>query len=107
MNNNILSVLIFWGIWVILPIAVDGTLFIAYSLAIVFSGLNKDKKTTKNQKFSADLPLVSVIIPTYNEEQNISTCLNFLKIQTYPHEKIEIIVVDNGCFRYGHFALLV
>lgn len=96
MNNNILSVFLFWGIWVILPIAVDGTLFIFYSLAIIFFRFRSKEKSIDIKKVHADLPLVSIIIPTYNEEQNISTCLNFLKIQTYPHDKIEIIVVDNG-----------
>ncbi len=40
-------------------------------------------------------PLVSVVIPTKNEEKNISRCLQSLKNQDYPQERIEIIVVDN------------
>lgn len=40
-------------------------------------------------------PLVSVVITTKNEEKNISNCLESIKNQTYPREKIEIIVVDN------------
>lgn len=95
MNNNILTAFFFWGIWVILPIAVDGSLFFIYSMTIFVSRLIKPKPAEINIT-RADLPFVSIIVPTYNEEQNISTCLNFLKIQTYPHEKIEIIVVDNG-----------
>lgn len=38
---------------------------------------------------------VSVIITTKNEEKNIASCLESIKNQTYPQEKIEIIVVDN------------
>lgn len=38
-------------------------------------------------------PLVSVIIPVFNEEKNISTCLESLQNQTY--QKIEIIVVND------------
>jgi len=41
-------------------------------------------------------PLVSVIIATKNEEKNIDNCLRSIKLQTYPQEKIEIIVVDNN-----------
>ncbi len=44
---------------------------------------------------SKKLPLVSVIITTKNEEKNIKNCLESIKYQTYPQEKIEIIVVDN------------
>ena len=39
-------------------------------------------------------PLVSVIIPTRNEEKNIEECINSIKSQTY--KKIEIIVVDGN-----------
>lgn len=39
-------------------------------------------------------PLVSIIIPTKNEERNIETCLKSIKNQSY--RKIETIVVDNN-----------
>ena len=39
---------------------------------------------------------VSVIITTKNEEKNIENCLQSIKRQTYPQDKIEIIVVDNN-----------
>jgi len=41
------------------------------------------------------LPIVSVIITTKNEENNIENCLKSVKRQTYPQDRIEIIVVDN------------
>ena len=37
--------------------------------------------------------LVSIIIPTFNEAENISNCLNSIKKQSY--KNFEIIVVDN------------
>ncbi len=40
-------------------------------------------------------PLVSIIIPTKNEEKNIKACLQSLKSQTYPSKNLEIILVDN------------
>lgn len=40
--------------------------------------------------------LISVIVPTYNEEQNISACLQSLNRQTLPRDAYEIIVVDGG-----------
>jgi len=42
------------------------------------------------------LPFVSVIVTTKNEEKNIENCLKAIQRQTYPQEKIEIIVVDNN-----------
>jgi glycosyltransferase involved in cell wall biosynthesis len=40
-------------------------------------------------------PLISVVIPAYNEEKHIGKLLKSLKGQTYPN--FEIIVVDNNC----------
>ena len=41
-------------------------------------------------------PLVSVIIPVYNDIRGLATCLRALHTQTYPRERFEVIVVDNG-----------
>jgi glycosyltransferase involved in cell wall biosynthesis len=38
--------------------------------------------------------MISVVIPTYNEERNIERCLKALSEQTIPREDYEIIVVD-------------
>lgn len=39
-------------------------------------------------------PLVSVIVATKNEEKNIKNCLISLSFQTYPSQKIEVVLVD-------------
>lgn len=41
------------------------------------------------------LPSVSIIIPTYNEAENITMCLDAIIRQDYQSELIEIIIVDN------------
>jgi glycosyltransferase involved in cell wall biosynthesis len=41
------------------------------------------------------LPTISICIPTYNEENNIGTCLNAIFRQNYPLDKLEVILVDN------------
>jgi len=40
--------------------------------------------------------MISVVVPTYNEEQNIERCLASLADQTVPRETYEIIVVDGN-----------
>ncbi|RJQ27599.1 glycosyltransferase [Candidatus Parcubacteria bacterium] len=40
-------------------------------------------------------PLISIVVPTYNEEKNIYKCLNSIFSQNYPKEKLEVIVVDD------------
>lgn len=41
-------------------------------------------------------PFVSVIIPAYNAATTIGKCLDALQHQTYPRERYEVIVVDDG-----------
>ena len=41
-------------------------------------------------------PNVSIVIPAYNEEQNIKECIDSVYNSNYPKSKIEVIVVDDG-----------
>ncbi len=41
-------------------------------------------------------PLVSVIIPVYNDAERLEKCLAALDKQTYPQDLYEVIVVDNA-----------
>jgi glycosyltransferase involved in cell wall biosynthesis len=41
-------------------------------------------------------PFVSVLIPAYNEEEDIAKCLQSVKCQDYPIDRYEVIVMDNG-----------
>ncbi len=43
------------------------------------------------------IPKISVVIPAYNEENTIARVLRSLVEQNFPHEKFEIILVDNNC----------
>jgi glycosyltransferase involved in cell wall biosynthesis len=58
-------------------------------------------------------PFVSVIIPVFNDGQRLDRCLEALERQTYPANRFDVIVVDNGSRedpagivgRYGHAKL--
>jgi GT2 family glycosyltransferase len=39
---------------------------------------------------------VSVIIPTYNDRDRLYLCLQALEKQSYPRDRYEVVVVDNG-----------
>jgi glycosyltransferase involved in cell wall biosynthesis len=43
-----------------------------------------------------NLPLVSVVIPVYNDNDRLQICLSVLEEQTYPKHLYEVIVVDNA-----------
>ena len=53
------------------------------------------------------LPLVSVIIPVYNDAKRLSLCLQALARQTYPRDRYEVIVVDNGSEATANIKSLV
>jgi glycosyltransferase involved in cell wall biosynthesis len=44
---------------------------------------------------STELPLISVVVTTKNEEKHIGNCLTSIVAQDYPRDRIEVIVVDN------------
>jgi glycosyltransferase involved in cell wall biosynthesis len=44
-------------------------------------------------------PLVSIIIPVFNQGDELRECLRAIEGQTYDHERFEVIAVDNGSSR--------
>ena len=54
------------------------------------------KKTWNLKNDETYQPLVSILVPTHNEEDNIKKKLMNIAAVSYPKEKIEIIVVDDA-----------
>ncbi|MCJ7655153.1 MAG: glycosyltransferase family 2 protein, partial [Dehalococcoidia bacterium] len=52
------------------------------------------RRPDRNSKVPEPAPLVSVLIPARNEEENIETCLKSLQKQDYPN--FEILVLDDN-----------
>lgn len=50
-------------------------------------------------------PIISVIVPAYNQEKFIGRCLRSLLHQNFPHEDYEIIVINDGSTDRTSFAL--
>jgi len=60
-----------------------------YPLALAFA-----LKPRKRPVFESPMPLVSVIVPAYNEERVIGRCVDSILASDYP--RYEIILVDDG-----------
>ena len=45
---------------------------------------------------SMSAPLISVIIPHYNDLTNLERCLTLLAAQTLPKSQFEVIIADNN-----------
>lgn len=47
----------------------------------------------------AEIGLVSIVLPHFNDYDNLAACLDLLDAQTFPRDRMEIIVADNGSSR--------
>ncbi len=79
---------------------VDIVLFSSYFLLLFLSifwllVFFTEKKEPAKKKL-AKLPIFTVIVPAYNEEQSILETLASITSLDYPQEKLEILVVDDG-----------
>ena len=41
-----------------------------------------------------DLPLVSIVIPCFNEQKFIGKCLDSICTSDYPKDRLEVLVID-------------
>ena len=63
-------------------------------LVVIFIQREQISPIPKNPP--TDWPKVSVIVPARNEENNIRRCIESIAVQTYPRDKLQIIVVDDA-----------
>lgn len=82
---------LFIQIWLILNLI--ATLYCLYQLVIALAGLHKDKRFPVNQKKNK----FAAIIAARNEENVIGNLVESLKMQNYPSDKLDIIVVADNC----------
>jgi len=88
-----LAFLLFWGIWMLAPLAIDVTMAIAF-IGIVF--LYPEAK--EREKFDSlnFLPYVSIVVPVHNSSDSLYQCLRSIVEQKYPTERMQVICVNNG-----------
>lgn len=55
--------------------------------------------------YNSKLPLVSVIVPVFNQDKFIGRCLRSLLAQTFPRDGFEIIVINDGSTDKTSYAL--
>ncbi|MDP2232835.1 MAG: glycosyltransferase, partial [Actinomycetota bacterium] len=91
MSSLVVFILI-WGVWLITPVMIDG---IDAFVRIMTVWLKRGDALTDpvNDEF---LPTMAIIVPAHNEVAVIDRCLNSIKSQDYPSDRLEIIVVDDG-----------
>ncbi len=121
-----MNLFLFWGIWLLVPLLVDGLSAVAQLISIISGERSRRRRLLKEVRESGHrsplgrrpgptslsqsvlppldrFPLVTVIVPVHNSSQTVGSTLESLARQTYPTEALEIICVDNGstddCFQ--------
>lgn len=85
------SEIVFWMAWVVIPLVVEilPALFGAILLVIKKGRYRKDKEL----KY---FPEITLIIPVYNSSDTLCSCLESVRLSTYPENRISVMLVDNG-----------
>src|SRR4030042_634333 len=72
-------------------IVAAGLILFALNLILNLKALRRPRR---NSVLPASAPLVSVLVPARNEEENIEACLQSLQKQDYPN--FEVLVLDDN-----------
>jgi putative glycosyltransferase (exosortase G-associated) len=93
MTDQLIGFALFWGVWMVVPMLIDGVTALAYlSAAIKAKAGSSPRGVSLPLK---DFPLVSIIIPAYNGAEVLPACLKAIREQSYPHDRIEVLIIDN------------
>lgn len=97
--EHLIALIVFWGVWLLVPIVVDGITTLYTLIGVSLVHLNRARKRTP-QLISH--PLVSIIIPVYNSEETLETCLRSIAAQDYPMDRMEVQLINNGSSDRSH-----
>ena len=94
-GDALVAFVLFWGIWLLVPILFDGTSAVTGIMGVWISQRRKARSGWLKQELGV-LPKISVIIPVYNGAESLAKTVRSLRRQTFSPKQIEVIVVDNG-----------
>jgi len=60
------------------------------------------KKTQNKKKTNSKYPFVSICTPTFNRRPFIETMIKCFQHQTYPKDRMEWIIIDDGTDHIFH-----
>ena len=91
---NLIGFCFFWGIWLLVPMVIDGTGVLTQLVGVWFSEWKKQHEGLTSRDLKV-FPRVSLIIPVHNGGRSLGKTIKSLCAQTYPMKQMEVIVVDN------------
>lgn len=84
--------LIFWMAWIIIPLVME----IVPAIGGFFLLLKKSLAQKEDDELDPEtLPDLTLIIPVYNSEQTLRTCLESVYLSDYPKHLLHVLLVNN------------
>ncbi len=124
LSDAIVRFLLFWAIWALVPMAVDGLTALSYLLlmlrrpsrapapkkeeaepgaalaggaAPISGAAEAELEQERLRRRSTPPPrFISIVVPVYNAEESLLRCLKALSAQTYPARAMEVLCIGNG-----------
>lgn len=104
--QGMLNSFVFWSAWIIIPVIVEIVPSLASVVLLVRRRL-REKNAGLAGPGSAGTdgpsvggrgsrPYVSLIVPVYNSAASLEACLASIDASTYPNDRLEVFLVDNG-----------
>jgi len=89
--TRIIKELIFWLAWIIIPVLWE----IVPAVSGVFVLLKK-RFLKKRRMTPIKYPEITIIIPVYNSQDTLKSCLKSVYSSNYPRDMMSVYLVDNG-----------
>lgn len=86
----------FWGVWLFVPILVDGFQTFRYLVAAITGRAKRLPIRPVTNAPNGKWPRVTILVPVYNSEEILAACIDSIRRQSYPVELIEVLAIDNG-----------
>jgi len=86
----------FWGVWLFVPIVIDGYQAFRYLLATLVGRAKRLPIRPVTEAPQGKWPFVTVIVPVYNSAGSLAACIDSIRRQSYPAEQLEVLAIDNG-----------
>ncbi|KRL87578.1 TIGR03111 family XrtG-associated glycosyltransferase [Lactobacillus kalixensis] len=87
---NLIIQLGFWITWLLIPIIYE-----LIPAIIGFFSLQVAKQHFKKLKPISRYPYITLIIPVYNSEDSLYSCIESIQDSSYPNERIKVLIADN------------
>lgn len=97
--DQIIALIVFWGVWLLVPIVIDGFTTLYTLVGVCLVHINRLRNRIPPLQ---SYPLVSIIIPVYNSEETLEACLQSIAAQDYPNDRMEIHLINNGSSDRSH-----